>query len=345
MNTIPEKGRNAIIYWLITGIVMIIIMIAIGGITRLTHSGLSMVDWKPLMGSIPPISDTEWNESFEKYKAYPEYQMVNYDMTLSEYKNIFFWEYFHRLWGRIMGIVFIIPFLIFWKKGYLPNPWFKRFIYIVIGGGLVGALGWFMVVSGLKDKPAVSHYRLAIHLIAAFTLLIYIYWQLLKVKYGEQSVSSGNTTFIKWIIALAYLQIIYGAFVAGLKAGLIHNTWPLMGGQLIHENTFTLSPFWENLLQHKDGVQFIHRTLAIILLLTISYFAFKTLKESTNQLSKSIKISLYIIVIQFVLGVLTLILKVPVSLGVLHQIGAILLLISLFRVFYFVKYKEIDLVR
>ena len=185
MNSIPEQGKNAIKYWLVTGIVMIIIMIAIGGITRLTHSGLSMVDWKPLMGSIPPLSESEWNDSFEKYKAFPEYQIVNYDMSLSEYKSIFFWEYFHRLWGRIMGLVFIIPFLIFWIKNYLAKPWFKRFIWIVIGGGLVGALGWFMVVSGLKDKPAVSHYRLAIHLIAAFTLLIYIYWQLLKLKLQE----------------------------------------------------------------------------------------------------------------------------------------------------------------
>lgn len=339
MNTIPEKGRKPIIYWLNTGIIMIIIMIAIGGITRLTHSGLSMVDWKPLMGSIPPLSESEWNESFDKYKAFPEYQIVNYDMTLSEYKSIFFWEYFHRLWGRIMGIVFIIPFLIFWRKSYLPSPWFKRFVWIVIGGGLVGALGWFMVVSGLKDKPSVSHYRLAIHLIAAFSLLIYIYWQLLKVKYGEQKARSKNTKTIKWIISLAYVQIIYGAFVAGLKAGLIHNTWPLMGGALIHENTFALSPFWENIVNHKDGVQFIHRSIAIVLLIVILIYINKIKKEASLQLAKSLKLAGIIIIAQFILGVLTLVLRVPVSLGVIHQVGAIILLMSLFRIYYFNKFE------
>lgn len=345
MNSIPEQGKNAIKYWLVTGIVMIIIMIAIGGITRLTHSGLSMVDWKPLMGSIPPLSESEWNDSFEKYKAFPEYQIVNYDMSLSEYKSIFFWEYFHRLWGRIMGLVFIIPFLIFWRRNYLAKPWFKRFIWIVIGGGLVGALGWFMVVSGLKDKPAVSHYRLAIHLIAAFTLLIYIYWQLLKLKYGEEKVPKAETTGIKWIIALSYLQIIYGAFVAGLKAGLIHNTWPLMGDSFIHENTFALIPFWENLLQHKDGVQFIHRSLAILLALALLIYVNKNYKKASIQLSKSLKAASLILIAQFLLGIFTLILRVPVSLGVLHQLGAIILLISLFRIYFFQKFtSQVDLI-
>lgn len=313
----------------------------IGGITRLTHSGLSMVDWKPIMGSIPPLSEMEWKDSFEKYKTFPEYQVVNYDMTLSEYKSIFFWEYFHRLWGRIMGIVFIIPFLIFWKKNYLPSPWFKRFIWIVIGGGLVGALGWFMVVSGLKDKPAVSHYRLAIHLIAAFSLLAYIYWQSLKVKYGEKRMENKRSNFSLWLILITYLQIIYGAFVAGLKAGLIHNTWPLMGNAFIHENTFALSPFWENLVQHKDGVQFIHRILALIVLFTVFFYAKKYWNKISPKLDQSIKLIIIIITLQFSLGVFTLLFKVPVSLGVLHQIGAIFLLLSLFRIHFFTKYKSI----
>lgn len=317
--------------------IMIIIMVAIGGITRLTHSGLSMVDWKPIMGSIPPLSETEWETSFEKYKAFPEYQVVNYDMTLSEYKSIFFWEYFHRLWGRIMGIVFIIPFIIFWKKNYLPSPWFKRFIWIVVGGGLVGALGWFMVVSGLKDKPEVSHYRLAIHLVAAFSLLAYIYWQLLKVKYGEMKLNSVNN-FTTWIILLIYIQIVYGAFVAGLKAGLIHNTWPLMGDSFIHENTFSLSPFWENLVQHKDGVQFIHRMIAYLAVISIAIVGRMNWKKVSSNLDSSILLSLIIIIIQFTLGVFTLIMKVPVSLGVLHQLGALFLLLSVFRIHFFSKY-------
>jgi cytochrome c oxidase assembly protein subunit 15 len=338
MNELPTKGKKAILIWLYTGMVMIIIMVAIGGITRLTHSGLSMVDWKPIMGSIPPLSQNEWVISFDKYKSFPEFQIVNYDMSLEEYKDIFFWEYFHRLWGRIMGMVFIIPFLFFWRKNYLPTPWFKRFVWIVIGGGLVGALGWFMVVSGLKNKPEVSHYRLAIHLVAAFSLLVYIYWQVLRIKYGEIQNTTRAIKATKWIIAFIYLQIIYGAFVAGLKAGLIHNTWPLMGGSIIHENTFSLSPFWENLVQHKDGVQFIHRTIAIIVAVLIDVFAVKNWKQISNNMTTSIKWSVIIIITQFTLGIYTLVLRVPVSLGVLHQLGALFLLLSAFRMHYFSKY-------
>lgn len=335
MNDIPAQGRKPILIWLYTGMIMIIMMIMIGGITRLTHSGLSMVDWKPIMGSIPPITESEWQESFDKYKAFPEFQIVNYDMELSEYKSIFFWEYFHRLWGRIMGVVFIIPFIVFWRKKYLPKPWFKRFIWIVIGGGLVGALGWFMVVSGLKDKPEVSHFRLAIHLVAAFSLLAYIYWQSLKVKFGEISNPIIYNRFSLWLIIITYIQIIYGAFVAGLKAGLIHNTFPLMGTRLIHENTFSLSPFYENLILHKDGVQFIHRTIAYIVVLSILFFGLKYWGKWSKKLDQSIKISSFIVVTQFMLGVFTLLLKVPVSLGVIHQLGAMFLLLSLFRIHFF----------
>jgi cytochrome c oxidase assembly protein subunit 15 len=339
MNVIPTQGKKPILIWLYTGMIMIIIMIAIGGITRLTHSGLSMVDWKPIMGTIPPITNADWEASFEKYKAFPEYQIVNYDMDLSEYKEIFFWEYLHRLWGRIMGFVFIIPFIAFWRKKYLPGPWVKRFIWIVIGGGLVGALGWFMVVSGLKEKPAVSHYRLAIHLIAAFTLLAYIYWQSLKVKYGESSIKTNATSFSLWLIIITYVQIIYGAFVAGLKAGLIHNTFPLMGDSLMHENTFSLSPFWENLVQHADGVQFIHRNIAYLVVILILIFGLKYWGKISQKMDQSLKITFVLVIIQFLLGVTTLLLKVPVSLGVLHQIGAILLLLSLFRLRFFSIYS------
>ena len=322
--------------------VMIVIMVAIGGITRLTHSGLSMVDWKPLMGTIPPTSDSQWQSSFDLYQQYPEYQEKNFDMTLEEYKKIFFWEYLHRLWGRIMGIVFIIPFLIFWKKGYIPPPLFKRLIWILVGGGLVGGLGWFMVVSGLKDKPEVSHYRLAIHLIAAFSLLVYIYWQSLLIKY-DQHLEDNNEVlkWPKWLITLAVLQIVYGAFVAGLKAGLIHNTFPLMGDSFIHENTFPLSPFWENLINHKDGVQFIHRLLAYFLFILVLFFGLKYRNSKGKEWLKSLNFAMIIVTIQFLLGVTTLLLHVPVSIGVLHQFGAILLLLVLFRVQFFNKYSVI----
>lgn len=340
MNEIPHLGKKTILIWLWTGMIMIVIMIAIGGITRLTHSGLSIVDWKPLMGAIPPTSELQWESSFELYQQYPEYQEKNFDMTLEEYKKIFFWEYLHRLWGRIMGLVFIIPFLVFWKKGYLSARLLKRLIWILIGGGLVGGLGWFMVVSGLKDKPEVSHYRLAIHLIAAFSLLIYIYWQTLLLKYDKHL--ENNSKILKWpmgLIALTFLQIVYGAFVAGLKAGLIHNTFPLMGDSFIHENTFSLSPFWENLVNHKDGVQFIHRMLAYSMLILVLFLGFKYRNLKDQEWRISLNFAMLIVSIQFILGVCTLLLSVPVSLGVLHQFGAILLLLALFRVQFFNKYS------
>lgn len=340
MNEIPSKGKKAILIWLWTGMIMIVLMIAIGGITRLTHSGLSMVDWKPLMGAIPPTSESQWQNSFELYQQYPEYREKNFDMTLEEYKKIFFWEYLHRLWGRLMGIVFIIPFLVFWKKGYLHPPLFKRFIWILIGGGLVGGLGWFMVISGLKNKPEVSHYRLAIHLIAAFSLLIYIYWQSLLIKYNKHL--ENNSKILKWpmwLIALTILQIVYGAFVAGLKAGLIHNTFPLMGDSFIHENTFSLSPFWENLVDHKDGVQFIHRMLAYLIFILVFVLGLKYRNLKGQEWFKSLNLAMVIVSIQFFLGVMTLLLRVPISIGVLHQFGAILLLLILFRVQFFNKYS------
>jgi len=341
-NQIPEKGKKAILIWLRVGMIMIICMVAIGGITRLTHSGLSMVDWKPIMGTIPPISEFEWQSSFNQYQQFPEYREVNYDISLKGYKKIFFWEYLHRLWGRLMGLVFIVPFLIFWKKKYLPQPWFRRFVWILLGGGLVGALGWFMVVSGLKDKPAVSHYRLAIHLIAAFGLLVYIYWQSLLIKYDQQlKINKAFLRWPKWLIVLMVLQIIYGAFVAGLKAGLIHNTFPLMGDSFIHENTFSLSPFWENMINHKDGVQFIHRILAYFLLILIFVFGIRSIKSNNQERQKSLNYSMIIVTVQFVIGVSTLLMHVPVSLGVLHQFGAILLLLSIIRIQFFNKYSLI----
>jgi cytochrome c oxidase assembly protein subunit 15 len=301
-----------------------------------------MVDWKPLMGTLPPISETQWQQSFEKYQQFPEYREINTGMTLHEYKKIFFWEYFHRLWGRLMGIVFIVPFLVFWKKGYLPKPWFQRFIWILIGGGLVGGLGWFMVVSGLKDRPAVSHFRLAIHLTAALLLLSYIYFQSLLIKFQPLKKNVLNILkWPKWIITLVLIQIVYGAFVAGLHAGLIYNTFPLMGDSFISENAFSLTPFWENLINHKDGVQFIHRTIAWILFFMVLSLGYFSLNQGSKNRNSSIKFAMVMIVIQFLLGVVTLLMRVPVTLGVMHQIGAIILLLSLIRIQFFNRYSVI----
>ncbi len=339
-----KKPNRSIIIWLLTGCVLIACMVAIGGITRLTHSGLSMVEWDPIMGAIPPMNEQEWNEAFEQYKQFPEYQMVNYNMELSEFKSIFFWEYLHRLWGRMMGLVFFIPFVIFWMRGRLKDGLLKKCFIILIGGGAVGGIGWFMVLSGLKDRPDVSHYRLAIHLMAAFTLCAYIFWVALGLIYPQKTTHNGTIPLRKWVrfaLAILVLQIIYGAFVAGLDAGKIYNTFPTMNGAFIPENTFSLDPFWTNLVEHKDGVQFLHRNIAYLVVLLIGVIWFKARKLTLLPTQrKGITALLVVVLLQFVLGVLTLLYSVPVALGVMHQLGALVLLLTLLYANHRLKYAS-----
>lgn len=318
--------------WLITGIILISCMVFIGGVTRLTNSGLSMTEWNLIMGSVPPSNEVAWQEKFEQYKQYPEYKLVNQGMTLGEFKNIFFWEYFHRLWGRLMGVVFIIPFLYFIAKKQLTGALLKRCIIILIGGASVGALGWFMVLSGLQERPDVSHYRLALHLFAALSLICYVYYTYLKSS-GPKKLNVTNITIPKKIgfslLIILFVQIIWGAFTAGLDAGSIYNTYPLMNGDFIPENAFPFDSFIKNISDHRDGVQLIHRYLGtlIFVLLTVFglYKAFKVgLKNTFSPL-------LFSIILQFVLGVSTLLVSesgIPVWMGSAHQMGAILVLLS-----------------
>lgn len=322
-----------VLVWLIIGCVMIATMVMIGGITRLTNSGLSIVEWDLFMGAIPPLDERAWQNTFDKYQAYPEYQMMNPNMDLSGFKSIFFWEYLHRQWGRLMGIVFIIPFFIFLKQGRLKGKLLKRCIAILIGGAIVGGLGWFMVVSGLKDRPEVSHYRLAIHLVAAFTLFGLVFWTALDLKRGSIELTDHLTRSKPALLALLliYVQIIYGAFVAGLDAGTIYNTWPLMNGSFVPENTFALSPFWANLLEHRDGVQFIHRNLAIVVLGLVVWVVYRGSKISSGPILSASGLLAGAVVFQFILGVVTLLMHVPVNLGVAHQLGALLLLAAMFN--------------
>jgi len=324
-------NTKPVLVWLIIGCIMIAMMVMIGGITRLTNSGLSMVEWDLFMGAIPPLDQQAWQETFDKYQAYPEYQMMEQNMDLSGFKSIFFWEYLHRQWGRLMGIVFIIPFFIFLKQGRLKGKLLKRCIAILIGGAIVGGLGWFMVVSGLKDRPEVSHYRLAIHLVAAFSLFGLVLWTALDLVRGtiERTKTAGTSKMAISVLALLYVQIIYGAFVAGLDAGTIYNTWPLMNGNFVPENTFALSPFWVNLLEHRDGVQFIHRNLAIAVLGLVLWLTYKGLKSSEVMVRKASKLLALMVLVQFILGIGTLLMHVPVSFGVAHQFGALLLLAAM----------------
>lgn len=326
--------------WLITGCIMITIMVMIGGITRLTDSGLSITEWNVIKGTIPPLNDAQWQEAFDKYKQIPEYQLRHAHFTLNDFKWIYFWEYIHRLWGRLMGFVFFIPFVIFWRKGYFDSTLKKRGIWILLGGGAVGSLGWFMVSSGLSENPDVSHYRLAIHLSAAFTLFCYVYWTYLIVKSRGVDLDPVNIypSSTKKVLVLGVtllgVQIIYGAFTAGLDAGTIYNTWPLMNGSLIPENIAPFNSAWTNYTDHKDGVQFIHRNLALIVAAVTLFLAYILKVQGIS--GKSWFWIAIVVLMQVILGIITLLDAnsgdVSVFWGTLHQLGALLLLIQYLQV-------------
>ncbi len=325
-----KKDNKTVIYWLLTGCILIFIMVIVGGITRLTHSGLSISNYKLISGTIPPMNEVEWNVAFDLYKQYPEYQKLNYGMSLEEFKDIYFWEWIHRVIGRFIGLVFIIPFLYFLIKKQLSKSTIKKAIILLVMGGFQGFLGWYMVKSGLVDRPDVSHYRLAAHLTTAFLTFAYTFWVALDLIFpNKKAISKKLRNFIRIGLVVLVIQIIYGAFVAGLDAGWIHNHWPFMNeGKLIHETVYIEhSPAYLNFLEGKSGVQFVHRTLAYIVVIFILAIWYKATRFNlTKWQNKGVNALLIMVGIQFLLGVLTLILAVPVWLGVLHQVGAFILL-------------------
>jgi cytochrome c oxidase assembly protein subunit 15 len=320
-----------VIIWLLSGCLLIFLMVIIGGITRLTNSGLSMVDWKLIMGAIPPIGDEAWQKTFEQYQQFPEYQMVNYHFTLEEFKSIFFWEYFHRLLGRLIGLVFIVPFVYFLLKKKLSKKLTIQCLIILGMGALQGAIGWWMVKSGLVKDPDVSHFRLAIHLITAFLTFAYTFWVALNLIYpNNHSNYSGLRKVIYLLFGITILQIIYGAFVAGLNAGFVINTWPKMGDEWISDSVFAIEPLWLSLVEGLAGVQFVHRYLAYVVVVVIGYIWFKARRMGLTAIQKQgVNILLVAVLFQFTLGVFTLLFAVPVWLGVAHQLGAFLLLTAI----------------
>ncbi len=325
-----KKDNKAVIYWLLTGCILIFIMVVVGGITRLTHSGLSISNYKLISGTIPPMNEIEWNQAFDLYKQYPEYQKLNNTFSLQDFKDIYFWEWIHRVIGRFIGLVFIIPFLYFLIRKQLSKSTIKKAIILLVLGGFQGFLGWYMVKSGLVERPDVSHYRLAAHLTTAFLTFAYTFWVALDLMFPDKKeVDKKFRNFIRIALAILILQIIYGAFVAGLDAGWIHNYWPFMNeGKLIHETVYIeQNPTYLNFLEGKSGVQFVHRTLAYIVVIFILSIWYKaTKKQITTLQKKGINNLLIMVGIQFLLGVFTLIYAVPVWLGVLHQVGAFILL-------------------
>ncbi len=324
------KKNKSIIFWLLSGCFLIFTMVVIGGITRLTHSGLSMVNWNLITGTILPLNEVQWQETFELYKTSPEYLKINSHFTLDEFKSIFFWEYLHRLIGRVLGLVFIIPFIYFLIKKKLTQKLKIQSTLLLLMGAMQGAIGWWMVKSGLVYRPDVSHYRLAIHLITAFLTCAYIVWVALPLIFSNNN--AGNSKLFRLNIGLFILiviQIIYGAFVAGLDAGVGFNTWPKMGDKWIADAIFSLKPFWKNFTEGRFGIQFIHRTLGIIIVAyTLSVWRVGKNFILTKMQKRALTLSFLIVLLQVVLGVFTLILVVPISLALMHQVTAFFLLLS-----------------
>ena len=323
MKSISHSGQIRI--WLLSTIIMVILMILIGGVTRLTDSGLSMVEWRPLWGFLPPISQFEWNRVFELYMKSPEYIFKNKGMSLEEFKEIFFWEYFHRLWGRLIGIIFIIPLLFFIIVKKIPKSILSKLFLILFLGGLQGFIGWWMVKSGLVNDPTVSQYRLTIHLSNALLILSLLIWVYLDVREG---VSRIKPDFSFFMFSILFITIIAGAFVAGMDAGLMYNEYPFMGDSLIPENYGEyqlLDPF-----ENPASAQFHHRHLALFTTLCTLFYCYKYYFESEDKKVKKLSLLISIVVCsQFTLGIITLINMVPVYLGAIHQTGAVILFISL----------------
>jgi cytochrome c oxidase assembly protein subunit 15 len=310
-------------------------MVVVGGITRLTNSGLSMTDWHLVTDTFPPLTDAKWSQAFEEYKKFPEYQKINIhnDFTLSDYKFIYFWEWFHRFIGRIIGLAFIAPFVYFLFKKRLSTETIKKCTVLLFMGGFQGFLGWFMVRSGLINDPDVSHFRLALHLTFAFITFAYTLWVALDLIYPEKKkIEKSLRTIARVALVLLLLQIIYGGFVAGLNAGLIHNHWPLMSdGQFIHESVFLEQKnLFLSFTEGKSGVQFVHRTLAYFVVGMIVLLYFKSMNFTLDKAQNNgIKILLLLVFVQFGLGVFTLLYGVPLWLGLIHQISAFFLLTAM----------------
>ena len=289
-------------------------------------------------GSIPPINNQQWVETFELYKQFPEFQKQNYMFTLAEFKSIFFWEYIHRLLGRLIGLVFIIPFLYFLIKKRLSKKLTLQCIVLLFMGASQGAIGWWMVKSGLVNNPDVSHFRLATHLITAFLTFSYTFWVALSLIYPNKSHQNKTLYKLSFLLMIVVIiQIIYGAFVAGLDAGKVYNSWPKMNNDWIAESVYSMTPLWSNFVNGIAGVQFIHRTFAFVVLGLIIYIFYQSRKIQLIQIEKNaINLLLITVFFQMALGIITLVMGVPIWLGVIHQLGAFILLAStVFSIFIF----------
>ena len=319
LSTQPSYDYDrALVWWLFGMSGLVATMVVIGGVTRLTGSGLSMVEWRPLIGILPPLTQTEWLRVFKLYQTSPEFLQVNINMDLAGFKVIFFWEYVHRVWGRILGLAFGIPLLFFWLSGRIPQGYGLPLLGLLALGGVQGIIGWWMVTSGLVDDPAVSQYRLATHLSMALLILVLLLWTALNLRFGRSKRPSGHAAMTLLLVALT---IIAGGFVAGMDAGLLYNEYPLMGDGLIpveYGEKGLFDPF-----DNPASAQFHHRWIAVLAVLAVAGLWVSGLRK---RLGAIVHIMAVVVISQFLLGLTTLLLGVPVWAGALHQAGAVMLL-------------------
>ena len=306
--------------WLFLCSLMVICMVGIGGFTRLSKAGLSITEWKPITGTLPPLSEQDWLKEKSKYEATPEYKAFNYGMSMEEFRTIYLIEYVHRLIARLTGLVFILPFIYFTLKKRIPKNAVIRLSTALLFGILQAFAGWYMVKSGLVSNPHVSHYKLALHLLLALVIFALLSYQFFDYQIKPRQTKLKVSTCYIWIILiLVTVQIIFGAFVAGLNAGLIYNTFPLMDGQIVPEDLFYLQPAWLNIFENRVTVQFIHRALALLILVLTAILTIK------NASVKPVYIMLLSVIIQVILGVVTLLLHIPMAIAIAHQMFSFIL--------------------
>jgi cytochrome c oxidase assembly protein subunit 15 len=343
------KVNQNVVRWLYFGVFMLMVQILLGGITRLTESGLSITEWKPITGALPPLNITQWQLEFDKYKNTDQFRYIHADFTLSDFKSIFFWEWFHRTWARLMGIVFLIGFFYFLIKKQFSQNMIIPFIILFLLGMIQGAIGWIMVQSGLvPEKMFVGHVQLATHFMAALLLLCYTFWFALSLSIPVREITINNSlrklTLV--IFGVLFFQLIYGAFMAGLHAATSAPTWPTINGQWFPDMMNRLSPAWVNILDNKITVQFIHRGLAYMLLILVIFWWLKARKIKGSVLFNKTKfIPAGLILLQVILGILTVTLSPYgnnlVWFGVAHQLIAMLFLMSIILMLYLIRSNKL----
>jgi heme a synthase len=323
-----NPSRRAVAYWLLACCALVFAMVVVGGMTRLTHSGLSIVEWRPVTGTLPPLSEAAWAEEFAKYQASPEFRQRNHDMTLAGFKSIFWWEYFHRLLGRIIGLAFALPFAWFLARGVVRGALAWKLGGILLLGGLQGAVGWYMVRSGLDHDPMVSPVRLAMHLglaILIYAAMLWVALGLLRAP-GGGAVRPGLRRLAAWLPLLVFLMIVTGALVAGIRAGYAYNTWPLMNGHVVPPEMWVIEPWWRNLAFNMATVQFNHRTLALVTAGAIVAAWAMSRRVEDLPTRRWSDVLLVAAAAQVGVGIATLLLRVPLPLAALHQAGAVVVL-------------------